>query len=175
MREYSKTRGSETTRAAAASHTGPAKSSLRLKRAAPIQKAEDDEAQMKAAAPVQKTETPVSDSGGSGDSSGVPTGVRNKMEQTLNTDLSGVTVHTNSSKAKSVGALAYTQGTDIHVAPGQYNPGTSSGKRLLGHELTHVAQQMAGRVHPTGEVNGMPLNDSPSLEAEADKMGAKAV
>ena len=47
-------------------------------------------------------------------------------------------------------------------------------QELLGHELTHVVQQSEGRVKPTTEVMGMPVNDDPSLEAEADKMGKKA-
>ena len=34
-------------------------------------------------------------------------------------DLSGVQVHVNSSQPASVGALAYTQGSEIHIAPGQ--------------------------------------------------------
>ncbi|MCP5104358.1 MAG: DUF4157 domain-containing protein, partial [bacterium] len=106
--------------------------------------------------------------------SGLPESVQTKMEGALNTSLGDVNVHANSSKATEVGALAYTQGTDIHVAPGHYNPGTSSGKQLLGHELTHVAQQMEGRVQPTGSVGGLPLNDSPALEKEADSLGSKA-
>ena len=70
--------------------------------------------------------------------------------------------------------LAYTQGTDIHFAPGQFKPDTSAGQQLLGHELTHVIQQAEGRVQPTTEVGGMAVNDDLSLEHEADVMGAKA-
>jgi len=36
-------------------------------------------------------------------------------------------------------------------------------------------QQGEGREQPTGEVAGLPLNDSPALEQEADTMGAEAV
>ena len=77
-----------------------------------------------------------------------------------------VRVHYNSDKPATVQALAYTQGTDIHVAPGQ--------ERHLPHEAWHVAQQMEGRVEPTTEVGGMPVNDNADLEREADVMGAKA-
>ena len=77
-----------------------------------------------------------------------------------------VRVHYNSDKPATVQALAYTQGTDIHVAPGQ--------EQHLPHEAWHVAQQMAGRVEPTTEVGGLPVNDSKELEHEADVMGAKA-
>ncbi len=104
----------------------------------------------------------------------MPDGVKSRMESSFNNDFSHVRVHANSSKAPEVGALAYTQGSDIHFAPGQYSPDSSSGRQLLGHELTHVVQQGEGRVRPTTEVNGMPVNDSPTLEKEADVLGGKA-
>ena len=86
-------------------------------------------------------------------------------------DLSGfamddVRVHSNSPEPATVQALAYTQGTDIYVAPGQ--------EQHLPHEAWHVAQQMAGRVEPTTEVSGLPVNDCIELEHEADVMGARA-
>ena len=86
-------------------------------------------------------------------------------------DLSGfamddVRVHYNSPEPAMVQALAYTQGTDIYVAPGQ--------EQHLPHEAWHVAQQMAGRVEPTTEVSGLPVNDCIELEHEADVMGARA-
>lgn len=105
--------------------------------------------------------------------SGIPGGLLNKMESSFGRDLSSVTVHSNSNKATEVGALAFTQGTDIHFAPGQFNPTTSTGRKLLGHEMTHVVQQAEGRVMPTGEVAGLPLNDNPSLEQEADKQAGR--
>ena len=43
----------------------------------------------------------------------------------------------NFCKAEEIGALAYAQGTDIHFAPGQYNPECQEGQKLIGHELTH--------------------------------------
>ena len=86
-------------------------------------------------------------------------------------DLSGfamddVRVHYNSPEPATVQALAYTQGTDIYFAPGQ--------EQHLPHEAWHVAQQMAGRVEPTTEVSGLPVNDCIELEHEADVMGARA-
>lgn len=109
-----------------------------------------------------------------GNQMGVSNDVQAKMEGAMNSDFSGVQVHPNSSKAVEVGALAYTQGSDIHFAPGQFAPDTSRGKQLLGHELTHVVQQQEGRVQATTEVAGLPVNDNPSLEKEADIMGEKA-
>lgn len=104
----------------------------------------------------------------------MPEELKANMESAFNTNFSDVRVHSNSGKAKEVGALAYTQGTDVHFAPGQFKPESSAGQQLLGHELTHVVQQGQGRVKPTGEVSGMPLNDSPALENEADEMGVQA-
>lgn len=105
---------------------------------------------------------------------GIPDNVKQRMEESFNTDFSGVRVHPESSKAPEVGALAYTQGTDIHFAPGQFKPDTSAGQQLLGHELAHVIQQAEGRVQPTTEIGGMPVNDNESLEHEADILGAQA-
>lgn len=100
--------------------------------------------------------------------------VMSKMEGAFGTSFSDVNFHTESNKASEVGALAYTQGSDIHFAPGQFKPDTKSGQELIGHELTHVVQQREGRVKPTTEVAGMPVNDDKGLEKEADDMGAKA-
>ncbi|HEX2901487.1 MAG TPA: DUF4157 domain-containing protein, partial [Bacteroidia bacterium] len=112
--------------------------------------------------------------GGSSEGSGVPTDVMGKMESTFNADFSNVQIVQNSSKASEAGALAYAQGNSVHFAPGQFNPETPGGQQLLGHELSHVVQQRQGRVQANSEVNGMPVNNDRSLEAEADQMGAKA-
>ena len=106
---------------------------------------------------------------------GIPNGIRQRMENSFGKDFSSVRLHPDSSEAPKVGALAYTQGTDIHFAPGQFKPETSAGQELLGHELTHVVQQAEGRVKPTTEVAGMPVNDNEALEHEADVRGAAAV
>ena len=102
----------------------------------------------------------------------LPDGVRTKMESSFGQDLSGVRVH-QGPQAASIGAVAYTRGSDIHFAPGAYKPNSSSGQQLLGHELTHVVQQRAGRVRaPAGAK--IPINSDPGLEREADVHGAKA-
>lgn len=97
---------------------------------------------------------------------GMPNRLKSGIESLSGLDMSDVKVHYNSAKPASVQAHAYTQGSDIHVAPGQ--------EKHLGHEAWHVAQQKQGRVMATTEIGGMPVNDSPSLEKEADVMGAKA-
>ncbi len=94
---------------------------------------------------------------------GLPDNLKAGVEQLSGLDMSDVKVHYNSSKPASVQAYAYTQGTDIHVAPGQ--------EKHLGHEVWHVAQQKQGRVQPTTSVGGTPVNDNAGLENEADVMG----
>lgn len=97
---------------------------------------------------------------------GLPDNLKAGVESLSGFSMDDVKVHYNSSQPATVQALAYTQGTDIHVAPGQ--------ERHLPHEAWHVAQQLAGRVEPTTEVGGMPVNDNIGLEHEADVMGARA-
>jgi len=119
-------------------------------------------------------ETPAPSSGAAGNqrllqrvaAGGLPDEVRSGLEALSGMDLSNVRVHRNSPKPRQLQAHAYTEGDDIHVAPGQ--------DRHLPHEGWHVVQQRQGRVAPTGEVAGKPLNDDPGLEREAEKMGSRA-
>jgi hypothetical protein len=102
----------------------------------------------------------------------LPSDVRTKMETAFGADFSDVRVHIGH-EASSLGAIAYTWGTNIHFAPGQYNPHTLQGQKLLGHELWHVLQQKSGRVkNPFG--GGVAVVQDHALEAEADRMGIKA-
>jgi hypothetical protein len=99
---------------------------------------------------------------------GLTDSVKAAMESLSGIDLSAVRVHTGSDKPARLNALAYTQGTDIHVAPGQ--------ERHLPHEAWHVVQQAQGRVRPTLQMkSGIAVNDDQALEREADSMAAKAL
>jgi len=65
-------------------------------------------------------------------------------------DFSQVRVHTGAQAVESarvVNAKAFTTGKDVVFGAGQYSPETSSGKRLLAHELTHVVQQGGNANH----------------------------
>lgn len=110
---------------------------------------------------------------GHGGGAEMPADVRAKMEGTFGVDLSRVRIH-EGSNAQAIGALAYTQGTNIHFAPGQYRPGSQRGQELLGHELAHVVQQSQGRVQATTQAKGVDINDDTFLEREADEIGARA-
>jgi hypothetical protein len=112
--------------------------------------------------------------GGSvGAGTALPAVVQAKMGNAFNFDFSGVHVH-EGGQAQAMGALAYTQGSQVHFAPGQYQPGEARGQELLGHELAHVVQQSEGRVAATTQLKGVGLNDDSALEREADDWGARA-
>jgi hypothetical protein len=74
----------------------------------------------------------------------LPQSVRAHFEPRFGHDFSGVRVHTGAQAAqvaRSINAQAFTVGSDMAFAAGQYSPETSKGQRLLAHELTHVVQQ----------------------------------
>ena len=109
----------------------------------------------------------VGQSGADRNDTGLPDELKSGIESLSGMSLDQVRVHYNSSQPAQLDALAYTQGTDIHVAPGQ--------EQHLPHEAWHVVQQAQGRVQPTAQLrDGVPLNDDPTLEQEADSMGATA-
>jgi hypothetical protein len=77
-------------------------------------------------------------------------------------------VHQDAEAAESaaaVNASAYTVDRDIVFGEGEYAPGTSSGKRLLAHELAHTVQQRGGVSLST------PVSSATdSLERDADQV-----
>lgn len=97
----------------------------------------------------------------------MPDSLRAGLQSLSGFDLSPVRVRYNSPKPAQVGALAYTQGTEIHLSRGQ--------ERHLPHEGWHVVQQMQGRVRPTVQYKKTAINDDAALEREADVMGQRAV
>ena len=118
---------------------------------------EEDELQMKEA-PIQKKKNKT----------GLLDKLKSGIEKLSGLSMDDVKVHRNSDKPAQLNAHAYTQGTDIHVAPGQ--------EKHLPHEAWHVVQQKQGRVKPTTQMHGkVNVNDDVGLEKEADVMGAKAL
>jgi hypothetical protein len=96
---------------------------------------------------------------------GLPDDLKTGIEQLSGYSLDEVSVHYNSSEPARLNALAYAQGTDIHLAPGQ--------EEHLPHEAWHVVQQMQGRVEPMLQLNGdILINDDKGLEREADLAAA---
>ena len=106
------------------------------------------------------------DDGPQENNTGLPGNLKAGIENLSGVSLDNVSVHYNSARPPQLQALAYTQGTDIHVGPGQ--------EKHLPHEAWHVVQQNQGRVKPTLQAKGVSINDDPALEREADLMGEKA-
>jgi hypothetical protein len=66
------------------------------------------------------------------------------FESRFNQDFSNVQVHTGEladRSARAVDARAYSVGTNIVFAQGEYAPSAATGKQLIAHELVHVVQQ----------------------------------
>jgi hypothetical protein len=98
---------------------------------------------------------------------GLPAQLKVGIEALSGHTMDDVRVHESSSKPAELQALAYTQGTDIYMGRGQ--------ERHLAHEAWHVVQQKQGRVRPTMQLRGSPLNDDRELEREAEIMGHRAL
>jgi hypothetical protein len=99
---------------------------------------------------------------------GMPDQLRTGLENLSGYAMDDVQVHYNSDKPQALNALAYAQGDDIHLAPGQ--------EEHLPHEAWHVVQQRQGRVSPTLQTKGgAAINDDAALESEADRMGKQAI
>lgn len=95
---------------------------------------------------------------------GLPDNLKSGIEALSGLSLDHVKVHYNSAQPAQLNALAYAQGSDIHLAPGQ--------EQHLPHEAWHIVQQAQGRVKPTMQMkDGVPVNDDAGLEREADVMG----
>jgi hypothetical protein len=134
----------------------------------PLQRQADTEEELPvqgkfSSAPVQReSEAPKPNN------TGLPDNLKSGIESLSGMSMDAVRVHYNSSQPAQLNALAYAQGTDIHVGPGQ--------EKHLPHEAWHVVQQAQGRVKPTMQMKeGVPVNDDPGLEHEADVMGGRAV
>ena len=134
---------------------------------APVQRAEPEEEELLQGKfePVQRAEP---DRERRANDTGLPDTLKTGIEALSGVSLDQVKVHYNSAQPAQLNALAYAQGSDIHIAPGQ--------ERHLPHEAWHVVQQAQGRVKPTMQMkDGVAVNDDAVLEHEADVMGAKAL
>jgi hypothetical protein len=79
-----------------------------------------------------------------GAGSPLPSAERSFFEPRFGRDFSRVRLHADGqadSLTKMVQARAFTIGRDVFFGQGEYSPGSSAGRGLLAHELTHVMQQ----------------------------------
>ena len=97
----------------------------------------------------------------SGLGAGKPMGpdLRAYFEPRFGRDFGKVRIHDDAAahdRAKRLGAQAFAYGRRVVFGPGRFQPGTQEGRRLIAHELTHVAQQ--GRADAKA-VQRSPLSD----------------
>lgn len=74
----------------------------------------------------------------------LPRDVRSFMEPRFGADFSEVRIHADAEAASlsnRLSARAFTYQNHVFFAGNQYQPGSSEGKQLLAHELTHTIQQ----------------------------------
>ena len=92
------------------------------------------------------------------------------MEPRFGADFGGVRVHETPDLTNAIQAQAFTHGQDIYFNSGKYNPGSSGGKELLAHELTHVVQQSGEMISPL--VQKQPATQSNSEGAQFGQVTA---
>jgi hypothetical protein len=100
-------------------------------------------------------------------------GTKSQMENAFGADFSGVRIHHDDRAdqlSETLSARAFTTGQDIFFRSDEYRPGTSAGRELLAHELTHVVQQGSAEVRRKMTVSS-PEDDA---EREANSV-ARAV
>lgn len=110
---------------------------------------------------VEEQRSPVLDVVSSGGSALEPA-VRTDMESRLGHDFGDVRVHTDAAaheSARSVGAHAYTVGSNVVFQRDAYDPSSQAGRTTIAHELTHVVQQRSGPVEGTPTGSGVSVSD----------------
>ena len=102
---------------------------------------------------------------------------RRFFEPRFGREFSSVRLHTDAhadQAAQSINARAFTTGSHIVFASGEYAPQTVSGRRLLAHELTHTMQQGASgqRVYREQKPGAKQVGDKASEAGKEDKGGS---
>src|ERR1700758_4400901 len=101
----------------------------------------------------------------SGPGNELPSALKAGIESLPGMSLDDVRVHYNSPEPARLNALAYTQGTDIHVAPGH--------DRHVAHEAWHIVQQRQGRVSANVRTHIGLSTDERALEVERDLLAKR--
>jgi hypothetical protein len=100
--------------------------------------------------------------------------VRAHLEPRFGADFSAVRVHTGDTATqlnRDLGSRAFTHGQDVYFKGGAYDPGTSSGQKLLAHELTHTVQQGAAKRIQTWAPTGHRLVSEAAFERDDELKG----
>ncbi len=95
------------------------------------------------------------------------------MESRLGVDFGDVRVHPGASAASAAGARAFAVGSDIVVGRGEPDADTAEGRRLLAHELAHVAQwKHATSIRPGWSRPGDPFERQADAVADGQTLAA---
>jgi hypothetical protein len=97
---------------------------------------------------------------------GLPAALKAGVEQLSGLALNRGRTHTNSAKPAQLKALAYAQGAEINLKPGQGEHAPNAAWK--------VVQKSQGRVAPTRQAPSAPGRDDFGLEQEARRRGVKA-
>ena len=109
-----------------------------------MQKKTDDTASENVAPEIESN---LNSSKGSGHA--LAENTRQQLESSMGADFSNVRIHDDPNAArmsKGLNAQAFTHGNDIYFNSGKYDTGSTSGRHLLAHELTHTVQQDKSRI-----------------------------
>jgi hypothetical protein len=98
--------------------------------------------------------------------------IKAAAEAFFSTELSDVELHFDRLPA-ALDAVAFARGNHVHLDAEPSGVFSRRDLEILGHELTHVIQQRQGRVEANLTIHGIPANQDPALEAEAEEMGRR--
>ena len=104
--------------------------------------------------------------------SALPASTRTRMEAGFGHSFADVRIHTGGEAASATTtarAEAFASGSSIAFAPGRFAPGTSSGDRLIAHELAHVVQQRQAGSGGTVQAKLRVSSPGDSAETSADR------
>lgn len=105
--------------------------------------------------------------------------VQREMEGKMGDNFGDIRIHTGPQAAaatEAINARAFTVGNHVAFNEGEYDPGSSEGKRLLAHELTHVRQQTEGAVSMLPKADAkLAIDPDPTLEREAEMTAQEVV
>ena len=101
----------------------------------------------------------------SGSGSQLPPALKSGIESLSGMNMDDVRVHYNSAQPARLNAVAYTQGAEIHVAPGH--------DRHVAHEAWHIVQQRQGRVGDNLRTHIGLSTDERALEVERDLLARR--
>jgi hypothetical protein len=101
--------------------------------------------------------------------------MQEEMGGALGYDFAGVRAHTSPEAddlSRELGAKAFTTGQDVFFREGAYDPGSTAGRELIAHELSHVVQQGTGQVQGGGRMTVNAPGDVHEQRADASARAA---